>query len=103
MLEIGCGRGELLVGAANRGWSVHGVEMTEGYAQLARSRGIEVECSPVEKCQSLNQTYDVILLAAVLEHLYDPLGILRRVKDALRPGGLVFIDVPNETSLMMKI
>jgi 2-polyprenyl-3-methyl-5-hydroxy-6-metoxy-1,4-benzoquinol methylase len=103
MLEIGCGRGELLVGAANRGWVVSGIEMTDGFAQVARSRGISVECSSVEESKSLDDTYDVILLAAILEHLYDPVSILKRIHAALRPGGLVFIDVPNELSLTMRV
>lgn len=103
MLEIGCGRGELLVGAANLGWDVYGIEMTSSFAQIARSRGINVECSSVEESKSLDDTYDVVLLAAVLEHLYDPVNILKRVHAALRPGGLVFIDVPNELSLTMRV
>ncbi len=103
MLEIGCGRGELLVGALNRGWSVYGIEMTGGFAEVARRKGIDIECSSVEQSKSLDQTYDVILLAAILEHLYDPIAILKKVHAALRPGGLVFIDVPNELSLTMRI
>jgi SAM-dependent methyltransferase len=78
--------------------------MTKGFAELARSRhGIEVECAPVETADSLNGEYDVILLDAILEHLYDPAETLKRVKRALRPGGLVFIDVPNECSMMTRI
>ena len=104
MLEIGCGRGELLLGALNRGWSVYGIEMTEEFAEVARSKGIDIERSSVEQSKSLHhQTYDVILLAAILEHLYDPISILNKVHAALRPGGLVFIDVPNERSLTMRI
>lgn len=103
MLELGCGRGELLVGALNRGWTAFGVEMTETYAQVARLNGVEVECITIQDCKSLDVTYDVILLAAVLEHLYDPIETLVRIGKALRPGGLLFIDVPNESSLAMRI
>ena len=102
LLELGCGRGELLIGAANRGWDVHGVEMTEPYARDARARGIDVECRAIEECKALDHTYDVVLLPAILEHLYDPMDCLRRVRAALRPGGLVFIEVPNEMSLAMR-
>jgi len=103
MLELGCGRGELLVGAANRGWTSFGVEMTRDFASVSRQHGVQVECSSIEDCKSLDQTYDVILLAAILEHLYDPIESLKRVRNALRPGGLVFIDVPNESSLTMRL
>lgn len=103
MLELGCGRGELLRGAMNRGWTARGVEMTEDYARVARSHGVEIECTPIETCKSLDETYDVVMLAAILEHLYDPMETLNRIKEAVRPGGLLFIDVPNEASLSMRI
>jgi SAM-dependent methyltransferase len=103
MLELGCGRGELLRGAANRGWEVRGVEMTESFVRIARASGIAVECAPVEMAKMLDDRHDVVLMSAILEHLYEPAATLRRVRDALRPGGLVYIDVPNECSLMTRL
>jgi 2-polyprenyl-3-methyl-5-hydroxy-6-metoxy-1,4-benzoquinol methylase len=105
MLELGCGRGELLAGAAKCGWDVYGVEMTKDFARAAGANGVNVEWSSIQYCESLNhpETYDVILLAAVLEHLYDPHETLMRINRALRHGGLLFIDVPNELSLTMRI
>jgi SAM-dependent methyltransferase len=74
--------------------------MTAPYAAIAASEfGIEVETSPVESAASLRSEWDVVILAAVLEHLYEPVQLLSRVTAALRPGGLVFLDVPNECSL----
>jgi SAM-dependent methyltransferase len=103
MLELGCGRGELLRGAANRGWSVRGVEMTEEFARIASEKhGLEIERSSIDHSQSLRESYDVVLLAAILEHLYEPAETLKQVGNALRRGGLVFIDVPNECSLMSR-
>lgn len=102
MLEIGCGQGELLIGAARRGWQVCGIEMTEHYAKLAQSNDIEIEIGSVENSKLLKADYDVILLAAILEHLYNPLEILKKVRSALCIGGMVFIDVPNESSFTMR-
>ncbi len=63
----------------------------------------KLNVAPIESCKSLDRTYDVVLLAAILEHLYDPMETLHRIKNALRQGGLLFIDVPNESSLTMRI
>ena len=101
MLELGCGRGELLEGARDVGWSVLGIEMTPAFAADAESRGIVVEHKPVETAQLLERQFDVILFAAILEHLYRPIDVLRRARRALPAGGLIFIDVPNEASLTM--
>lgn len=104
MLEIGCGCGEFLEGARNRGWHCAGVELTEAYAEKAhRGRGLPVEVADVLVARTLDQEWDVILMAAVLEHLYDPMAALNRVRKALRPGGLVYIDVPNECSLYTRV
>jgi 2-polyprenyl-3-methyl-5-hydroxy-6-metoxy-1,4-benzoquinol methylase len=103
MLEVGCGRGEFLIGAARQGWKVRGVEMTKGFASAAISSGLEVECAPILDCKALDDEYDSLLMVAVLEHLYDPLQTLRRLWRSLRPGGLLFVEVPNELSLEMRL
>lgn len=104
LLEVGCGRGELLRGAANAGWNVGGIEMTETFARVAGERfGVPVEVSPAETAATLREEWDVVVLAAVLEHIYDPIALLRRVHDGLRPGGLVFMDVPNECSFYTRV
>lgn len=105
LLELGCGRGELLLAAAEAGWFVQGVEMTAQFASEAASRGIPIESSSIETSVQLDRQnqFDVVYLAAVLEHLYDPVACLQRIHRALTPGGLVFIDVPNECSLRTRI
>lgn len=103
LLELGCGGGGLLVGARRLGWTVRGVEMTEAFARSARLEGIDVELASVETCRSLDEQWDAVLLAAVLEHLYNPRACLARVFGALAPGGVVFIDVPNECSLWSRV
>jgi len=100
MLELGCGRGELLAEASRCGWTVQGVGITENFAKYARSKNVEVECASVETCKSLEKTWDVILMPALLEHLYDPIGILKRCRNSLRSGGVIFIEVPNECSFV---
>jgi SAM-dependent methyltransferase len=101
LLELGCGEGGHLVGARAEGWSVSGVEMTPGFP--AASNEIPIEIAPLEEATTLHQTFDVVLLAAILEHVYDPRLCLKRVREALTPGGLVFLDVPNECSLFTRV
>lgn len=50
---------------------------------------------PVDS-RSVSGTYDAIALADVLEHLLDPLRVLRHLLSLLRPGGLVFVNYPHE-------
>lgn len=101
LLELGCGPGDVLDGARAAGWSVAGIDMTAAFAEAGRARGIPIEVSSVEESQVLNEVgeFDVVLLAAILEHVYAPASVLERVRNVLRPGGIIFIDVPNECSL----
>ena len=101
LLELGCGRGELLEGARQEGWRVSGVDMTPAFAGVRPE--LRVEIAPVDRARSLERTYDVVYLAAILEHVYEPADVLRRVGGALTDGGLVFIDVPNECSLWTRV
>jgi SAM-dependent methyltransferase len=101
LLELGCGRGDLLAAAAADGWVVRGIEWTAAFAD--GSLGVEIEVASIETATSLGETHDVIYLAAILEHLYEPAACLRRVHDSLAPGGLVFIDVPNECGLWSRL
>lgn len=105
LLELGCGRGEQLAAAAERGWSVFGVDMTPAFASAAALKGVQVEVSSVETSTLLQREneFDVIYLAAILEHLYRPVECLKKVHNALVPGGVVLIDVPNECSLRTKV
>lgn len=105
ILEVGCGRGENLLGVVERGWEGFGVEMTEEFAFVAKSKGIQVEVSSAEESKLLSKenTYDVVILAAILEHLYEPQRILKKIHSALKSDGLVFIDVPNEAALSLAI
>jgi SAM-dependent methyltransferase len=102
LLEVGCGQGGLLRGARTVGFDVRGVEMTPGFAAQAPA-DLPIEVAPLEQAETLKRTFDVIVLAAILEHVYDPILCLDRVREALVPGGLVFIDVPNECSLWSKV
>jgi 2-polyprenyl-3-methyl-5-hydroxy-6-metoxy-1,4-benzoquinol methylase len=50
---------------------------------------------PVDS-RSVSGSYDAIVLADVLEHLLDPLRVLRHLLSLLRPGGLVLVNYPHE-------
>jgi SAM-dependent methyltransferase len=106
VLEAACGKGEFLVGAIRRGWQARGVEMTEYFAEIATDYGIDVEVASVEESSYLEQpsSCDAIFMLAMLEHLYDPISMIRKAHKVLVPGGIAVINVPNEvTSLVNRI
>lgn len=101
IIEPACGTGDFVIGAQNRGWKARGVEMTESYANAAREGGLDVEMASVQDSKYLKEKYDAIMMLAMLEHLYEPMEMLEVAYDALNPGGVTVINVPNEVSSMV--
>lgn len=104
LLDIGAGRGELLRTARREGWEAVGIETSSTFAaHAARYSGAEIRQETLENCGFESNSFDVVILAAVLEHLYNPDEIIKEVSRILRPGGALFVDVPNEEGLYFRI
>jgi SAM-dependent methyltransferase len=104
LLDIGAGRGELLRAARIAGWEVEGIEPSSRFAEVAADySGAPIRSEPVERCGFPDGAFDCVILSAVLEHLYNPDETMREISRILRPGGVVFLDVPNEHGLYFKI
>jgi len=97
LLDVGSYTGFFLEQARERGWRVQGVEPSKWAADYARSTlGIPVFNGPIEAwVPPAGQRFDVVTLWDVLEHLTDPVGVLRHVRGLLRPDGLVAFTTPN--------
>jgi 2-polyprenyl-3-methyl-5-hydroxy-6-metoxy-1,4-benzoquinol methylase len=99
LLDVGCGNGGFLVLARQAGWQVEGVDFDAGAVQVARSRGLEVHHGGIEVLTKRETGFDVITICHVIEHVYDPVAILRQLHALLKPGGTLWLDTPNLGSL----
>ena len=104
LLDVGAGRGETLRAARLAGWEATGIEPSTVFADYAAAHsGLEVLRKPLEECGFADSSIDAVILSAVLEHLYNPDEVLREIARILRPGGALFIDVPNESGLYFRV
>jgi SAM-dependent methyltransferase len=100
LLDIGAGRGELLRVARENGWAAMGIETSPTFADYAaRYSGADIWQTPLDKCSFEANSFDAIVLGAVLEHLYNPDETIKEIARILKPGGALFVDVPNEQGL----
>ena len=100
VLDFGCGKGFLLRAFRQRGWQVDGVELSEQSARHGREvLGLSVQVGPIAGLPFPEETFDVVVLWHVFEHLPDPGEVLDGLKRLLRPGGILAIGVPNFGSL----
>ena len=104
LLDVGSGRGDVLVAAREAGWEATGIDLSHSFADHAERRsGAVVRREPIERCGFPDGSFDAVVLAAVLEHLYDPDATVREIARVLRPGGAFFVDVPNEAGLYFRL
>ena len=93
ILDLGCNRGLLLVAAQSRGWQPIGIELSPVAAAIARERyGLTVYSDPMSLTQL--EAFDLITCWHVLEHLHEPVSFMHELATALKPQGVLAIQVP---------
>ncbi|MFN9003168.1 MAG: class I SAM-dependent methyltransferase [Alphaproteobacteria bacterium] len=96
LLDVGSGSGEFVYMASLSGFDVHGLEPHEGYSEYTRKTfGVPIITAPLEKADIAPESYDIITLNHVLEHLQYPLTSLSYLNRWLKVGGLLAVEVPN--------
>lgn len=99
VLDVGCSTGYLAEALVARGCTVSGIEYDPAAAEKARPHLAHLvvgDLSTLDLAAEFGErTYDAIVCADVLEHVPDPLDVLRRLLTLLRPGGSVVISIPN--------
>jgi 2-polyprenyl-3-methyl-5-hydroxy-6-metoxy-1,4-benzoquinol methylase len=99
VLELGPATGHMSQVMRGRGCSVVGIEIDAQMAAEAARRCERVIVGDLDlldlDTELGDDRFDVIVAADVLEHLRDPLGVLRRVRAFLKPDGFLVISVPN--------
>lgn len=96
VLDVGCGRGDLLELYKARGWRAVGTQVSRTAAEAARSRrGVDVLLGELPELGLKSADFDVVTFLHVLEHLDRPAQYLLAAHDLLKPGGILVIEVPN--------
>jgi SAM-dependent methyltransferase len=98
VLDIGCNSGGFLALMRRLGWQTLGVELDPVAAGLARQQGLEVLDQPIEELEFPDESFEAITMHHVIEHLADPVSVLRRLSRWLKPGGRLVTLSPNPQS-----
>ncbi|MCC6509280.1 MAG: class I SAM-dependent methyltransferase [Pirellulaceae bacterium] len=94
-LDFGCGSGEFLTGLLALGHDAHGFEPGQMYGRYAQS--LHDQRVTIQQWQHVNYNsqFDLVSCFHVLEHLKNPVEALKKMVQWTRPGGLVYIEVPD--------
>ena len=100
IVDVGCSGGLLLEFAGRQGWDGFGIEPSTEAVAEARSHGVEVRAGTYQEIALEPATVDVVHSKLVGEHLPDPSAFLLWAADALRPGGVLCMQVPNDFNVL---
>ncbi len=101
LLDIGCATGFFLEAARDRGWQVHGIEVSPYAGQIAREAlGEEaIHIGTTDGAPWPDGTFDLVTLWACIEHVPNPRHVLDQAIGWLRPGGLLVVNTGDWHSL----
>lgn len=104
VLDVGCGLGSFMRYCEDQGLKPTGLEVDPQAAKLARQIvSGDVIVSTIRDYEIHGETFDAVALWDVIEHLVDPVGDLTRLTAALKPGGKLLIETPNERYFARKV
>lgn len=96
VIDVGCGNGYLLSELAKRRFDCLGIDFNPDAIRIAQEHfHLNAQVGRIEDLVALDSKFDFALLIHVLEHVEDPLSLLRNIRQVLAPNGILLVDLPN--------
>lgn len=109
-LDYGFGAGAFLLKVAQKGMSATGLDFgaqnIEQLKALSQQRGLNIDLYDMANGGMLalrGKTFDCITMFQVVEHLVSPLEVLADLRELQKPGGILYIECPNQAGLFFNI
>ncbi len=100
LLDVGCGRGDLVAFARSRGFDAEGFDPSPVFVEHARRKyGLPIKVATWASARVPRGAFDVVVLSHVLEHVENPRELVRRCAQWLKPGGTLVCQMPNEAGI----
>ncbi len=91
LLDVGAYTGVFVEIAARHGWNAWGIEPSQWAVEQARAQGLQMIPGALEEADLAPESYAVITMWDVIEHVTDPLGTFQAAWRALEPGGILVV------------
>ena len=95
LLDLGCGNGDFAIMAANEGIKVIGIDKKPPFSTTLHGtvKNLEFKKKNINHL-ILKEKFEIITMYHVLEHLNQPKKVLKKIKDLLKPKGLLVLEIP---------
>lgn len=94
ILDIGCGVGWFLAALESRGYKAIGIEVSTQVVEMLKNKGLQVYLGPFEAIDNEMISPDLVVLLGVIEHVQDPVGLLRNIHRKF-PKAQLLISIPS--------
>lgn len=98
LLDVGCGSGVLPQFMQELGWRAEGVDFDPQAACNAAAKGVQVHVGELAAQRFPDGAFDAVTMSHFIEHVHDPLLLLRECHRILKPGGRLVVVTPNSAS-----
>jgi len=95
LLDYGCGTGDFLETAKKGGWNIQGIEPSDSARSIAEEKLSIAISLPSDLFKMQDNSYDVISLWHVLEHVPNLMEVSHQLSKLLKPGGHLILALPN--------
>jgi len=99
LLDVGSGEGFALLESFERGWETSGIDIVDNRNDIAKKRGIKFLEGYFMESNFSADSFDIVYVDSVLEHVVNPKEYLTKMLNLLTPNGIIYLGVPNEDSL----
>jgi len=91
LLDVGCGTGIFLREMTHRNWRVQGLDVSRIGVECCRESGLDVRLGTLREASFEAGSFDLVSLHHVIEHVFDPVQLLRDIHELLVPGGRILV------------
>jgi len=103
VLDIGTAGGAFLDAAHRYGYVAFGMEPSADLVARGKLRGLQIEQGTIENHNFEHGSFDMVCLWDVIEHLPDPKAALTKIKELLKPDGILLINFPDIGTTQAKL
>lgn len=103
LLDVGCGTGDRLTRFATAGFNVRGLEIQSDLVDYIRQNlALEADSGTLDTVAYPSDSFDIVTIHWVIEHLLDVKSVLQKIFTALKPNGWIVAEVPLSDSFQSK-